>query len=149
MNVTQKTENEQTGVLTLITLLSCVSCHTLAAEGAPLAVTAAMVATGREAHVDTAAVRSQAAWRAGLGFSWAPQIIQLRRGDRGRMGDWTLWGSQKLPLDVQHFFFILPECCSLVLFKENHFLLSYFIQFNIAALESVRAHREEQEQKQD
>lgn len=67
----------------------------------------------------------------------------------GGMGDWTLWGSQKLPLDVQHSFFIWPECCALVLFKENHFLLSYFIQLNVATLESVRAHREEQEQKQD
>lgn len=46
-------------------------------------MTAATVATGREAHVDTAAVRSEAAWRAGLGFGWAPQIIQLSRGDRG------------------------------------------------------------------
>lgn len=46
-------------------------------------MTAAAAAAGREAHVDTAAVRGQAAWRAGLGFGWVPQIVQLRRGDRG------------------------------------------------------------------
>lgn len=55
-------------------------------------MTAATVATGREAHVDTAAVCSQAAWRAGLGFGWAPQIIQLRRGDRGGDGGLDIMG---------------------------------------------------------
>lgn len=49
--------------------MSCVSRHTLAAEGAPLAVTAAMVAAGWEAHVDTAAVSGHAARRAGLRVS--------------------------------------------------------------------------------
>lgn len=67
-------------------------------------MTAATAAAGREAHVDTAAVRGQAAWRAGLGFGWVPQIVQLRRGDRGVMEDWTLWGSQKLLLDGATFF---------------------------------------------
>lgn len=41
-------------------------------------MTTTAAAAGREAHVDTAAVGGQAARRAGLGFSWVPQIIQLR-----------------------------------------------------------------------
>lgn len=76
-------------------------------------MTAATAAAGREAHVDTAAVRGQAAWRAGLGLGWAPQVVQLRRGDRGEMDEWTVWGSEKLPLDGATFF----------LFEENHLLL--------------------------
>lgn len=75
-------------------------------------MTAATAAAGREAHVDTAAVRGQAAWRAGLGFGGVPQIVQLRRGDRGEMDKWTSWGSKKLPLYGATFF----------LFKENHLL---------------------------
>lgn len=67
-------------------------------------MTVAMAAAGREAHVDTAAVRGQAAWRAGLGFGWVPQIVQLRRGDRVEMEEWTLWGSEKLPLYGATFF---------------------------------------------
>lgn len=63
--------------------MSCVSRHTLAAEGAPLAVTAAAVAAGRIAHVDTAAVGGQAAWGAGLRVGRGAQIIQLNGGDRG------------------------------------------------------------------
>lgn len=47
--------------LTLFTMVSCVSRDTLAAEGAPLSVTATPVATGRVAHVDAAAVGRQAA----------------------------------------------------------------------------------------
>lgn len=70
--------------LTLLTLVSRVSRHTLAAEGAPLAVTATAVAAGRVAHVDTAAVSGQAARRAGLGVSRRAQIIQLNVGDRGK-----------------------------------------------------------------
>lgn len=76
-------------------------------------MTAATAAAGREAHVDTAAVSGQAPWRAGVGFGWVPQIVQLRRGDRGEMEEWTLWGSEKLPLYGAPFFH----------FKENHFLL--------------------------
>lgn len=49
--------------------MSCVSRHALAAEGAPLAVTATPVAAGRIAHVDTAAIGGQAARRAGLRIS--------------------------------------------------------------------------------
>lgn len=75
-------------------------------------MTAATAAAGRKAHVDTAAVRGQAAWRAGLGFGWVPQIVQLRRGDRGEMDKWTLWVSKKLPLYGATFF----------LFKGNHLL---------------------------
>lgn len=63
--------------------MSCVSRHTLAAEGAPLAVTATTVAAGRIAHVDTAAVGGQAAWRTGLRVGRGAQIIQLNGGDRG------------------------------------------------------------------
>lgn len=63
--------------------MSCVPRHTLAAEGAPLAVTAAAVAAGRIAHVDTAAVGGQAARRAGLRVGRGAQIVQLSGGDRG------------------------------------------------------------------
>lgn len=62
--------------------MSCVSRHTLAAEGAPLAVTATPVATGRIAHVDTAAIGGQAARRAGLRVGRGAQIVQLSGGDR-------------------------------------------------------------------
>ncbi len=67
--------------LTLFTLVSCVSRHTLAAEGAPLAVTATPVATGWIAHVDTAAISGQAAWGAGLRVGRGAQIIQLSGGE--------------------------------------------------------------------
>lgn len=60
-----------------------VSWHTLAAEGTPLAVTTTPVATGWIAHVDTAAIGGQAAWRAGLRVGRGAQIIQLNGGDRG------------------------------------------------------------------
>lgn len=63
--------------LTFFTLVAHVAGNTLAAEGAPLTVTATTVATGRVAHVDTAAVCGQAAWRAGLVVSRGAQVIQL------------------------------------------------------------------------
>lgn len=55
-----------------------VSRLTLAAEGAPVSVAAAVAATGRNAHVDTAAVGGAAARRAGLRIGRRTQIIQLR-----------------------------------------------------------------------
>lgn len=63
--------------------MSCVSGYTLAAEGAPLTVTATPVATGWIAHVDTAAICGQAAWRAGLRVGRGAQIIQLNGRDTG------------------------------------------------------------------
>lgn len=63
--------------------MSCVSGYTLAAEGAPLTVTATPVATGWIAHVDTAAICGQAAWRAGLWVGRGAQIIQLNGRDTG------------------------------------------------------------------
>lgn len=45
-------------------------------------MTAAAVAAGRIAHVDTAAVGGQAAWRAGVRVGRGAQIIQLSGGDR-------------------------------------------------------------------
>lgn len=63
--------------------MSCVPRHTLAAEGAPLAVTATPVATRRVSHVDTAAIGGQAARGAGLRVGRGSQIIQLNGGDRG------------------------------------------------------------------
>lgn len=113
LNRRQEEENKEAGDLTLITLRSCVSCHTLAAEGAPLAVAAAAAAAGRGAHVDTAAVGGQAAGRAGLGFSRVPQIIQLTGGDREE----TLRGSKEPPLNA----------ASIFCWKENRFLLLSFI----------------------
>lgn len=80
----REVQNKAENTLTLFTLVSCVSRHTLAAKGAPLAMTATAVATGRIAHVDTAAVGGQTAWRAGLGVSWGAQIIKLNGGDRGQ-----------------------------------------------------------------
>lgn len=68
--------------LTFFTLLSRVSGHTLAAEGAPLPMTAAAMAAGWKAHVDTAAISGQAAWGAGLPVGRGAQIIQLNPGDR-------------------------------------------------------------------
>ncbi|TNN58392.1 hypothetical protein EYF80_031403 [Liparis tanakae] len=61
-------------------MVPCVSRHTLAAEGAPLAVTATPVAAGGVAHVDTAAVGGQAARRAGLRVGRGAQIVQLKDG---------------------------------------------------------------------
>lgn len=91
----REVQNKAENILTLFTLVSCVSRHTLAAKGAPLAMTATAVATGRIAHVDTAAVGGQTAWRAGLGVSWGAQIIKLNGGDRGQeMGD-KRWRSSK------------------------------------------------------
>lgn len=46
-------------------------------------MTATSMATGRVAHVDTAAISGKAARRAGLPVSWGAQIIQLNGGDRG------------------------------------------------------------------
>lgn len=69
--------------LTFFTLVAHVAGNTLAAEGAPLTVTATTDATGRIAHVDTAAVCGQAARRAGLVVSRGAQVIQLYGGDRG------------------------------------------------------------------
>lgn len=76
-------------------------------------MTATTRATGRETHVDTAAVSGQAAWGAGLGFGWVPQIIQLRGGDREEMKQWMLGDQRTLFYMEQHSF----------VFKENHFLL--------------------------
>lgn len=70
--------------LTFFTLVAHVSGNTLAAEGAPLTMTSTTMATGRIAHVDTAAVCGQAAGRAGLGLSRGAQIIQLCGGDKGQ-----------------------------------------------------------------
>lgn len=63
---------------------------TLAAEGAPVSVAAAVVATGRNAHVDTAAVGSAAARRAGLRIGRRAQIIQLWEEieERRTVKDW-------------------------------------------------------------
>lgn len=70
-------------MITFLTLVSRVSRHALAAEGTPLSMTAPPVATGRKAHVDTAAVCGQAARRAGLWVSGRAQIVQLEEGDAG------------------------------------------------------------------
>lgn len=83
-------------------------------------MTVAMAAAGREAHVDTAAVRGQAAWRAGLGFGWVPQIVQLRRGDRVEMVGVDIMG-------IREASFIWGNILSLF----------YFIQPNSVTLESV------------
>lgn len=66
------------------------SRFTLAAEGAPISVAAAVAAAGRNAHVDTAAVGGAAARRAGLRVGWRAQIIQLREEieQRGTVKDW-------------------------------------------------------------
>lgn len=45
-------------------------------------MTAPPVATGRVAHIDTAAISGQTAWRAGLGVSRGAQIIKLEGADR-------------------------------------------------------------------
>lgn len=45
-------------------------------------MTATALATGRIAHVDTAAVGGQAAWRAGVRVSRGAQIVELNGGDK-------------------------------------------------------------------
>lgn len=84
-------------------------------------MTAATVATGWEAHVDTAAVRSQAAWRAGLGFRWAPQIIQLRRGDRGGDGGLDILGTTEAS----------PRRCNILSLSNQNAALSFFLKKTI------------------
>lgn len=63
---------------------------TLAAEGAPVSVAASVAATGRNAHIDTAAVGGAAARRAGLRVGRRTQIIQLREeiDERRIFKDW-------------------------------------------------------------
>lgn len=80
------TKREGAFWLTLFTLWPRVSRHALAAEGAPLAMTAALVAAGWVAHVDTAAIGGQAARGAGLGVGRRAQVVQLSGGDREETG---------------------------------------------------------------
>lgn len=71
-------------VRTLLTLIPSVTRYALAAEGAPLSMAAPPRATGGDAPVDTAPVRSQTAWGAAHRVRWSAQVIELCRGERWR-----------------------------------------------------------------